>query len=131
MKSLSTIERRLRAIAERRGPGTALLTFANGTTRSLKVRSRQGQLELCLDAFEKLAAYPPPAPEGSLTDPPEPEPETKNNVPLQLLGAAVSCEGEPFLQFIHGLAQMIHEGRLEKSRGGCEKTLGEKKGEMK
>jgi hypothetical protein len=59
MKSLSTIERRLGAIAERRGPGTALLTFANGTTRSLKVRSRQGQLELCLDAFEKLASYPP------------------------------------------------------------------------
>src|SRR6266478_10151783 len=94
-----SLERRLREIAERRGGATALLTFPDGSTRALKIRSRNGQLQLCLDAFRQMRDFPPP--------------QTKNAAALELLGRAEKCEGPRFLQFIHGLAQTIHEGRQQ------------------
>jgi hypothetical protein len=109
-----SIKRRLRAIAETRGGGGAQLTFADGSTRSLKVRSRNGQLKLCLDAFAKMRSYPPATPEGVPRLSPPAESRTANDQALELLGRAESCEGPRFLQFIHGLARTVHERRSQK-----------------
>jgi hypothetical protein len=109
-----SIKARLRVLTERRGGTTALLKFPDGSSRALKIRSRQTALELCLDCFQKLSCYPPEAPpqmpEGNPTPaPPRLELETKNDKVIALLGNAESVAGDHFLQFIHELAKDLSE----------------------
>jgi hypothetical protein len=109
-----SFEKRLRDVEQTKGAREATLTFPNGSTRAIRVRN-QSQLRLLFDAFAKMRAYPPPAPEGFATTPPA-EPHTANDTALELLGRAQKCEGPRFLQLVHALAQGIEEGRQQKKR---------------
>jgi hypothetical protein len=109
--NFNSILRRLRGVEQTKGADEVTLVFADDSTRAIRIR-RNNQLELCLDAFRKMRAYPPPAPEGVPTTPPPPEPKTANDRALDILGRAERIESAPrFLQFIHGLARQIHERR--------------------
>jgi hypothetical protein len=107
-----SIKNRLREIAETRGAGTALLTFPDGSTRSLKIRDRNAALGLLLDCFRKARSFPPPAPADALKDPPPPEAKTENDRTIEIMGRAQSCEGDRLMQLIHEFATTI---RKEKS----------------
>lgn len=108
-----SIKNRLQAIAGRRGAGTALLTFADGSTRSLQIRNRNAALGLLLDCFEKARSFPPPAPADVLVDPPPPEAKTANDRTIELIGRAQSCEGDRLMHLIHEFATSFADSRKE------------------
>lgn len=110
-----SLKDRLRAIAERRGSGTALLTFPDGSTRALKIRDRNAALGLLLDCFEKARSFPPPAPADVPIDPPPPEAKTGNDRTIEIMGRAQSCEGDRLMQLIHEFATSFVDSRKEKS----------------
>src|SRR5438874_766449 len=107
-----SFEKRLRDVEETKGAREALLTFEDGSSRAIRIRN-QSQLRLLFDAFAKMRAYPPPAPEGFATTPP-PEPVTANDQALELLGRAERCEGPRFLQTVHQMARTLHERKSQK-----------------
>jgi|ERR1700687_1279615 len=92
-----SIKNRLRQIAETRGAGTALLTFADGSTRILSVRNRNAALRLLLDCFQKARSFPPPA--------------TGNDRTIEIMGRAQSCEGDRLMQLIHKFATSFVDRR--------------------
>lgn len=113
--NFSSIFRRVRNAQRAKGPAEATLTFDDETTRAIRIR-KNNQLELCLDAFAKARAYPPEPPPGIVVPEPPPEPQTKNDHALEVLGRAKSIEGPRFLQFVHAIARDVAERKKEKTK---------------
>jgi hypothetical protein len=117
MKSFRSTENRLSAIEGRRGLGVIRLTFADGSTRAIRV-ARDFQLALFEDTCAWQRAYPPVPPEGIVLPQPPPEPTTPSDKLIALLGEAVSIEGEHviFLRTIHAMCQQMSERKKEREK---------------
>ncbi len=116
--SFSSLLKRLRNAERAKGPGEATLTFEDDTTRAIRIR-KKNQVKLCLDAFAKMRSYPPEPPTGIVLPAAPPEPQTKNDVALEVLGRAKHIEGPKLLQFVHALARTVVERRKEKASGNA------------
>jgi hypothetical protein len=114
--NFSSILKRLRGVEQVKGAAEATLVFANNSTRAIRVRSRNGQLKLCLDAFAKMRAFPPDPPPGviPLPEPPPPELTTPSDKLIDLMAAAESVEGPAFFRTIFELCQTLGQRRKEK-----------------
>src|SRR5271170_5714229 len=110
MRNFRSNHNRLEAIEGRRGMGVVRLTFADGSRRGVRI-AHDYHLTLFVHACDKLRCYPPPPPEGIVLPPPPAEPTTPSDQLIDLLGEAVSVEGEHirFLRTIHGLCQQLAE----------------------
>jgi hypothetical protein len=121
MKSFQSTNNRLAAIEGKRGMGIVRLTFADGSTRGIKV-AHDFHLTLFIHVCSKLRCYPPEPPPGVPVDPetplPRPEPATPSDQLIDLLGEAVSIEGEHirFLKTITGMCQQLSERKKTKRK---------------
>ena len=117
MRNFRSNHNRLAAIEGQQGMDVIKLTFADGSTRGIKV-AHDYQLQLFVDACEWARAYPPAPPEGIVLDPPPPEPKTPSDALIALLGEAVSVEGQNvrFLRTIHSLCRQTAERKQAKGQ---------------
>ncbi|HXE32792.1 MAG TPA: hypothetical protein VN087_02680 [Verrucomicrobiae bacterium] len=115
MRNFRSTNNRLAAIEGRHGMDIIKLTFADGSTRGIKI-AHDYQLQLFMDACEWARAYPPPAPEGMVdVDPPLPEPKTPSDRLIALLGQAVEIDGE-HVRFIQTIASICRQAVETKGR---------------
>jgi hypothetical protein len=108
MRNFDSTDKRLAAIEGRRGLGVIRLTFADGSTRAIRV-AHDYALSLFEDMCEWQLAYPPPAPEGIVLDPPRPEPKTPCDRLIHLLGESVSLESREDIVFLQTIAEMARQ----------------------
>ncbi len=116
MRNFRSSDNRLAAVEGKRGIGVVRLTFADGSTRAVKI-ARNYHLMLFMHVTSKLRCYPPQPPEGIVLPPPPPEPATECDELINLLGEAVSVEAEQhvvFLRTIHAMCQQMSERKKEK-----------------
>jgi hypothetical protein len=110
MKNSKSINSRLRDLEGRKGL-TVLLHFADGNTRGIDI-ARDYQLKLFAHVCARLRALP----DGELQDAP-PYPRTPSDKLIDLLGAAVSAEGNVFVtSTIFEMCHQIAERRKERAR---------------
>lgn len=116
MRNFASTDKRLAAIEGKSGLGVVRLTFADGSTRAVRI-AHDYQLELYMDACERMCPYLPAAPEEIVLDPP-PEPTTPSDKLIELLGEAVSIEGEhvTFLRTIHATCQQMVQRKREREK---------------
>jgi hypothetical protein len=116
MRNFHSTNKRLAAIEGRRGLGIIRLTFADDSTRGVRV-AHDYALTLFDHVCEWARAFPPAAPEGMVLDPPPPEPTTPSDKLIALLGEAVAIESREeitFLRTIHAMCQQMSERKKEK-----------------
>jgi hypothetical protein len=122
MRIFASTDKRLAAIEGRRGMGVVRLTFADGSTRGVKVRHDYA-LTLFVDTCAWLRSYPPAAPppaEGMAVDvATRPEPKTPSDRLIHLLGESVAIESREeivFLTTIAGMARQMVARKKEREK---------------
>jgi hypothetical protein len=114
MRTFRSTDNRLAELEGRRGLDVVRLTFADGSTRGIKI-AHTYQLQLFADACEWARAYPRPAPEGMVTEPSLPKPKTASDALINLLGQAVEIEGE-HVRFLRTIASLCQQAVENKAR---------------
>ena len=114
MRNSKSISSRLRDLEGRKGPTTIRLRFADGSTRGIDI-ARDYQLKLFAHTCARLRACPPASPDRELPDA-RSEPRTPSDELIDLLGAAVSAEGNLFVaSTIFEMCRQIAEHRKERA----------------
>ncbi len=108
MRNFASTDKRLAAIEGRRGLGVVRLTFADGSTRGVRI-AHDYQLTLFMHTCEWMLAYPPPAPEGMVVEPPRPEPKTPSDRLIHLLGESVVLDSREEIVFLTTIAEMARQ----------------------